>query len=40
MGRNPAFRVALVVATLFHVSMVTLFSIQIPFIRKPVYFQE
>lgn len=38
MGRNRAFQVALVISAAFHLSMVTVFSIQIPFTRPVVVY--
>jgi len=38
MGRNRVFQVALAVSVVFHLSMVTLFSIQIPFTRPVVVY--
>ena len=38
MGRNRVFQVALVVSVVFHLSMVTIFSIQIPFTRPVVVY--
>lgn len=38
MGRNRVFQVALAVSAVFHLSMVTLFSIQIPFTRPVVVY--
>jgi len=38
MGRNRVFQVALAVSVVFHLSMVTIFSIQIPFTRPVVVY--